>query len=152
MSQHKFLTLKLLVCELPMFFVVTATCLVCCVTVIARMPVWLKAYQSVCTSWESVGVHCDEKGVHCDYPCCHHLPDLLVRDDPREERIKSYLWILVWCLLYFVTYGLHRKNRSTNHKVVAERGCCKRRRENLVGNRIPREWVLLENFHNTNDD
>ena len=28
------------------------------------MPVWLKANQSVCTSWEFVGVHSDEKGFH----------------------------------------------------------------------------------------
>ena len=52
----------------------------------------------------------------------HHLPDPFVREDPREEiRIITVLWVLVLCLLYFVTYGLHRKNSINSHKVVAER-------------------------------
>ena len=35
----------------------------------------------------------------------------------RRERIVTVLWVLAWCLLYFVTYGLHRKNSINSHKV-----------------------------------
>ena len=96
------------------------------------MPVWLKANQSVCTSWEFVGVHCGEKRefvgtflvVIIFLTCfseksqeqresCHHLPDLFFREEPGTERIITVLWDLVQCPLYFVTYGLHRKNSST---------------------------------------
>ena len=31
----------------------------------------------------------------------------------RRESIITVLWVLVWCPLYFVTYGLHRRTRST---------------------------------------
>ena len=39
----------------------------------------------------------------------------------RRERIIAVLWVLVLCLLYFITYGLHRKNSINSHKAVAER-------------------------------
>ena len=41
-------------------------------------------------------------------------PDLFVRDDPREEKKSfQFLWVLVCCPLYPVTYGPHRKNILT---------------------------------------
>ena len=33
----------------------------------------------------------------------------------RRERIIAVLWVLVQCLLYFVTYGRHRKNSINSH-------------------------------------
>ena len=56
--------------------------------------------------------------------------------------------------MYFVTYGLHRKNSINSHKVVAERLVLflRREEEDRVVHRIPREWVLLENFNNVNDE
>ena len=64
----------------------------------------------------------------------------------RRERIITVLWVLVWCLLYFATYGLHKKNSINSHKVVAERliFLLRRKEEDLVVHRVPREWVLLE--------
>ena len=32
----------------------------------------------------------------------------------RREKIIAFLWVLVQCLLYFVTYRPHRKNISTS--------------------------------------
>ena len=86
------------------------------------MPVWLKVNQSVCTSCEFVAVRCDEKESHCDYPCYHHRPDLLVVEDPGERELLVVLWFLVSCLLYLVTYGLHRKNNSTTTRGGGEEG------------------------------
>ena len=44
------------------------------------------------------------------------------------------------------------KEHTNNHKVVAERGCCVVKVEDLVANKVPREWVLHENFNNPNDE
>ena len=72
----------------------------------------------------------------------------------RRERIITVLWVLVQCLLYFVTYSLHRKNNIKSHKVVAERLVLflARKEEDLVAHRVPREWVLLENSNNVNNE
>ena len=58
---------------------------------------------------------CDGKGISLRLPLLSsYHPDLLVRDDPREEKESlQFLWGLVLCLRYPVTYGLHRKNVFT---------------------------------------
>ena len=71
--------------------------------------VWLKAKQSVRTREMSSVCLVTEKLRLSLLPSYH--PDLLVRDDPREEKESlQFLWFLVQCLLYPVTFGLHRKN------------------------------------------
>ena len=86
-----------------------------------------------------------------EVPCNHHLPDPFVRDDPRGKESLQFLWVLVYCLLYLVTYGLHRNHSINNHKVVAElRLNCKK--EGLVVHRVPCEWALFDNFDNVNDE
>ena len=41
--------------------------------------------------------------------------------------------------------------RINNHKVLAERGCCVVE-VNLVVNKVPCQWALLEDFNNPNDE
>ena len=69
------------------------------------------------------------------------------------ETIITVLWVLVQCLLYSVTYGLHR-NSINSHRVVAERLVLflKEKEEDLVVHKLPREWVLLEYSKNVNDE
>ena len=72
----------------------------------------------------------------------------------RRERIITVLWVLVQCPLCFVTYSLHRKSCINNHKVVAEHFVLllRRKEEDLVVHKVPREWVLLEHSNNVNDE
>ena len=51
--------------------------------------------------------------------------------------------------MFLVTYG-SQKEHTNNHKVVAERGCCVVNLMGLVVNKVPREWVLFEDFNNPN--
>ena len=81
--------------------------------------VQLKANHPVSShSRDVVSVPCDGKGISLRLSLLSsYHPDLLVRHDPREEEESlQFLWVLVWCLLYPVTYGLHRKNIN-NHSV-----------------------------------
>ena len=50
------------------------------------------------------------------------------------------------------TYGFRTKNIPKKHKVVAERGCCVVKVGDLVANKVPRKWLLLQNFDNPNDE
>ena len=74
---------------------------------------WLKANQSVSTHEMSVVCFVTEKRSHWDYPWNHHLPDLLSETIQEKRKNHHNLWYLVWCLLYPVTYGLHRENMVT---------------------------------------
>ena len=69
---------------------------------------WIKVNQSVYTREMSFVYFVTAKGTHWDNLCNHHLPDLLSLAIQRRERIITVLWTLVKCLLYFVTYDLHR--------------------------------------------
>ena len=80
-----------------------------------------------------------------------YLLDLVVRNDPRLEEVFAVLWFLVLCQLYLVTCGLHRKNIPRNQRgsgAMLLRGEV----EDLVANKVLREWVLRENFNNPNDE
>ena len=44
-----------------------------------------------------------------------------------------------------------QKEQINSHKVIAERGCCMKE-EDRVAYKVSREWILLENFNNTNDE
>ena len=72
----------------------------------------------------------------------------------RSERIITVLWALFKCLLYFVPYGLHRKNSINSHKMAAERLVLllRGKEENLVVHSVPSEWVLLEYSNNAKDE
>ena len=64
-----------------------------------------------CTSCDIVSVSSDEKGISVTLSLLlSYLLDLVVRND------LQFLWILVWCQLYLVTYGFHRKNIPTTTK------------------------------------
>ena len=79
---------------------------------------WLKVNQSVCAHEMSFVCLVTEKGIasRLSLLSSYHL-DLLVRDYPTEEKESlQFLWVLAWCLLYPVTYGLHRKNIFTTTK------------------------------------
>ena len=58
------------------------------------------------------------------------------------------------CLVSIVSRHVRfpQKELTNNHKVIAERGCCVVKVEDLVVNKVPREWVLLEDFNNPNDE
>ena len=72
------------------------------------MSVESRVNQSVYTREMSFVYFVTAKGTHWDNLCNHHLPDLLSLAIQRRERIITVLWTLVKCLLYFVTYDLHR--------------------------------------------
>ena len=58
------------------------------------------------------------------------------------------------CLVSIVSRHVRfpENEHTNNNKVVAERGCCVVKEEDLVANKVAREWVLLENFNNPNDE
>ena len=104
------------------------------------------------SSHSVIRVPCDGKGIPLRLSLLSsHDPDLLVRDDTRVEKESlQFCVVLVLCLLYPVTYGLHRKNifTTTNWQRSLWFYYCKE--VDLVVNKIPREWVLLEIFNNVN--
>ena len=114
---------------------------------------WFKANQSVCTREMSLVCFLtkNKRELIETILVNHHLPDLLSVTIQRRERIVTVLWVLVLCLLYFVTYGLHRKYMSTSTKWWRSAWLnCKE--EDLVVHKIPLECVLFENFNNVNDE
>ena len=111
------------------------------------MPVWLKANQSVCTSWEFVVYIVTKRDFTEDYPCYHHhLPDLHVRDDPRQ---KDFLTVFVGFLssVYCTSSRtVHTERTNQQPQSVSGARLLRRKVEDLVTNKVPREWVLLDNF------
>ena len=62
-------------------------------------------------------------------------------------------WVLVSCLQYSCHVRSTQKERINNQKVVAEHFVFLRRKgEDLVVHRVPREWVLLEYSNDANDE
>ena len=79
--------------------------------------VWLKTNQSVCTSWEIVGVHCDEEGISLRLSLLSLSTWLVVRDDPRIERISTILWVLVLSTVFSHVRSTQRE-QFNNHEVL----------------------------------
>ena len=78
------------------------------------------------------------------WPCCQKRS--------KTERIPCSF--LGSCLASTVSRHVRftQKEHINNHKVVAERGCCVVKVNDLVANKVPREWGLLEIFNNPNDE
>ena len=125
-----------------------------CIALLFLLTVWLKANQSVCTSCDVVCVSGDEKGISLRRSLqSTYLLDLVVRNDPTKKEFLAVLSVLVSCQLYLVTYGLHRQNISTTIKVENGARLLRGKKvEDLVVNRVRREWVLFDDFNNPNDE
>ena len=106
-----------------------------------------------CTSCDLVCVSSDEKRIPLRLSLeSSYLLDLVVRNDPGRKEFLAVLWVLVQCQVYLVTYGFHRKNIPTTTKWKRSAAVAFSKVEDLVANKVPREWVLLENFNNPNDE
>ena len=70
----------------------------------------------------------------------------------KTERVPSSF--VGSCVVSFVSRHVRfpQKEHTNNHNVAAERGCCVEKVEDLVSNKVPRDWVLLGNFNNPNDE
>ena len=108
------------------------------------------ANQSVCTSCDLVCVSSDEKGIsRWDFPCIHRIFLTSLSETIQDENSCS---LVGSCQVSIVSrHGFTQKEHTNNHKVVAELGYCVVKNEDLMENKVPREWVLLENF-NPNDE
>ena len=98
------------------------------------MTVWLKANQL--------------SFVVLDYLCGHQI--FLSSSSETIQDRKNFLQFCGFlsgfnCIFPHVRFL--QKEHTNKHKVVAERGCCVVKVEDLVANKVPREWVLLENFN-----
>ena len=89
-----------------------------------------------------------KKGSRRDYPCGHHIfLTSFFRNDPRQNESLQFCGS---CLVSIVPR--HVRFTQKEHKVVAERGCCVVKIEDLVVNKVAREWVSCEDFNNPNDE
>ena len=119
---------------------------------------WLKVNQFVCISCDFVCVSRvfleTNKGSHWYYPWkSSYLPDfVVVRNDPRQKWFLQFCGFLSSVNCFSSRTVFTEKEHDNNRKVVAERGCCMVKEEDLVVNKVPRKWVLLEDFNNPNDE
>ena len=63
----------------------------------------------------------------------------------EEKESLQFLWVLVWCLLYPVTYGVHRKEHIYNHIGQEPAPCkCVLVSTSEVVRKDMRDWALTD--------
>ena len=64
-----------------------------------------------------------EKGSSCNYPCSHHIFLTSLSETIQDRKNSCSFVILVYCQLYLVTNGFHRKNiRTTTPTPALQQG------------------------------